>query len=305
MDDLLEYTRRSYEEQEQFKNIHKLKCVTLVKGRVCVCIHSIAMNCLVYIADRCYCLQGDIKYSAEWNKKYCTYFLKCFCNGQMLVPILREDCAKREKYYLEKELCENKTLPFHYVEIRLDEQWNEVKEARLFDKDEKISDGWDSLLFYCKIVENFRTCSDREYTERLLRSALFLFPFKTWDILERDIPELETPKDKEEFIKYLTDLLEAFLEMSAEKKVTRTESIKAVGNFLGISIWSIWEECEAGFIGQEFESFLQGKLNKCHTMSKRFTGLLNKLEAIGKNSVEKSKYKEPLSRCQTIVNKLK
>lgn len=303
MDDLLEYTRRAYE--EQFKGIRKLKCVTLAEDQVCICIHSMAMNCLLYIANSCYWLEGDIKYSVQWDKEYHTYFLKCFCNEQILVPIFQKDCGKAEVCYLEKELCKNKDLPFHYVEVRPDRQWNQAKEECLRIKYEKISDGWNSLLFYCKIVEGFRNCSNREYAERLLRSALFLFPFKTWDILEKSISELETSEENEIFIKYHIALLDAFLRMSVGRETTRTQLINSVGEFLQIPVWSIWEECEAGFISQEFETFLRMKLNECYAMSKRFTSLLNKIEKMAKNAVVKNKYKESISQCKAIVNGLK
>lgn len=305
MKDLLEYTHRSYEEQEQFRNIHKLKCVTLVKDQVCICIHSMAMNYLLYIADSCYDLEGDAKYSVEWNSEYCTYFLTCFYNGQIVVPLMRKDCPKGNGCYLEKELCEIEELPFHFVKLRLDKQWTQGKEEHLRTKNEKVNDGWDSLLFSCKIVEGFRTCSDREYGERLLRSALFLFPFRTWELLEKAAYDFKTQEERRAFIFYHMELLKAFLEMCTGKQEKTTDIINTVGQFLEIPISSIWEECEEGFTAQDFEIFLKMKLAYCCKMSKRLTGILNKIEDVGKSIAGEKEYKEYLSRCRRIVNGMK
>lgn len=305
MKDLLEYTRRSYEEQEQFRNIHKLKCVTLVKDQVCICIHSMAMNYLLYMADSCYDLEGDVKYSVEWNKEYFTYFLTCLYNGQIVIPLMWKDCPKGNGCYLEKELCEEKGLPFYYVKLRLDKKWEHGKEEHLRIKDEKISDGWNSLLFSCKIAESFRNCSDKEYGERLLRSALFLFPFRTWKILEKTACDLKTQEEEKTFFCYHTDLVEAFLEMCTGRKEKTTEIINAPERFLGISIYSIWAECNEGFMAQDFEMFLKMKLDDCYKMSKRLTSILNKIEDIGKNITEVEEQRKSLSRSKRIVNSIR
>ncbi len=263
MEELLEYVRISYE--EQFNGSQALNCVTLIDGRMC--IHSLAMNYLLYIAEHCYYLdEADIRYCFEWREEYNTYFMYSSYRRRALVYVMRNKNVNQKNCYFAGSMCENDKLPFNYVKIRLKDE-HAIKEEYLLSKDEKDVFGWNILLLYCKITAFFRNRSDKEYADILLRSALFLFPNETWDLLEG---VYKNGKKQPQNINFYSSLLTDFKEMSqANKEENFRYIVEKISRFLGISIWKIEEIYANEYKETDFETLLREQLNKCYQKSRK------------------------------------
>lgn len=302
MDDVLEYMRRLYE--VQFSDFHKWECPQFLDGKICICIHSIAMSYFLYMADCCYYLDKNIRCNITWNTEYGTYFLKGICDGQNFVKLIRQQGSECE-CYLKKELCKNEQLPFHYVAVRLIEK-EDIATEYLLEKMDKDSDSRNILDFFCKVAKIFRKRTDKEYADLLLRTALFLFPHSTWKFLEKSKPVFAEKKEKIDYIKYNLNLLQEYMDISENPpSADRIQIINTLEKYLGIPIWKIWREYESKYTIDLLEPVLRDKIDLSRAQSMRFSKFIDRLESSLDPQDRNGVFKEKINECRERVNNLK
>lgn len=302
MDDLLEYMRRLYE--EQFSDFRKWECPQFFDGKICICIHSIAMSYFLYVADCCYYLDKGIRYQAIWNPEYNTYFLKGICEDQIFVELLRQQDKKCE-CYLENELCKNEELPFHYVIVRLTEK-EDIATKYLLGKMEKGNNSWNLLIFFCKVARTFRKRTDKEYADLLLRTTLFLFPHSMWKLLEKSQPTFVEREEKAAYARYNLNLLDEYMEISrASSSPDRMQIMNTLEKFLKVPIWKIWRHYENEYKTDLLEPILQDQICRSRAQSKRFAKFIDQLESLLEEQEKDDTFKKMVTQCKKIVNDLR
>lgn len=302
MDDLLEYMRRLYE--EQFSDFRKWECPQFLDGKICICIHSIAMSYFLYVADCCYHLDKSIRYQAIWNLEYNTYFLKGICEDKIFVELLRQQNNECE-CYLKNELCKNEELPFHYVTVRLMEK-EDIATKYLLGKMERGNNSWNLLMFFCKIARTFRKCADKEYAELLLRTTLFLFPHSMWKLLEKSQPTFAEREEKTAYTMYNLKLLQEYMELSQDSSaVDRMQIINILEKFLKVPIWKIWRDYENEYKTDLLEPILQDQICRSRAQSKRFTKFIDQLESLLEGQGKNDTFKQMVRQCRERVNTLR